>query len=171
MPDSFTIEVPLAEADDRPHPGEAFHVENETHPFGATGYVMAATMERAEAGVLVTMPDGLSVRICRVPLDGALTVADSKRTQLSVFLNTEEMDADHDAGTPLMQVVLNDATLYDAEPNAVTIDGRAGTIVARLSEGEASTIEVQWADTGTRTFLTPAQVREGTMRPNAEEGG
>lgn len=56
--------------------------------------------------------DGLSVWITRIPLDEG-------RTQLAVFINTEDMDEngeDHDNGIPLMQVLLNDATLYDKEP-------------------------------------------------------
>lgn len=121
---TFTLEVP--DVPERPYPGEAFHIESETYPDGMTGYVLAATVERGECwsepsrgrAVTVVMPDGLRVHITRVPLDGATSLAESKRTQLSVFILTEGMgDADHDAGKPLMQVALNDATLYDEESN------------------------------------------------------
>lgn len=54
--------------------------------------------------------DGMSVVVTRVPLE--------RGSQLSVFINTEELhdERDQDEGTPNIQVLLNDATLYDREP-------------------------------------------------------
>jgi hypothetical protein len=60
----------------------------------------------------VASPEGMLVRITRVPL------ADGD-TQLSVFINSEEMTVDvggEDGSEPEIQVLLNDATLYDREP-------------------------------------------------------
>jgi hypothetical protein len=60
--------------------------------------------------VKLEMPNGLSIWVTRVPVgeDGM---------QLAVFINTEGMNGvEHDEnGSPSMQVVLNDATLYDYE--------------------------------------------------------
>lgn len=63
--------------------------------------------------------DGLRVLVTRVDINAS--VVDDK-TQLAVFINTEEMgERDHEpdpAGglKPLMEVLLNDAVLYDEEP-------------------------------------------------------
>lgn len=120
MPAKFTLAVSIDDDGPAPEVGEAFYVSNDrylNYAEGLTGFALPATVTTdADGGTLVTMPDGLSVRITRVPLDGALGLAESKRTQLSVFVNTEDMDTDHRDGKPLMQVVLNDATLYDVEP-------------------------------------------------------
>lgn len=79
------------------------------------GPMTADEVTNDDEGTAIVMSNGLRIRITRVPLDGATSLAESKRTQLSVFISTEEMGDDQN-GTPLMQVVLNDATLYDQEP-------------------------------------------------------
>lgn len=82
-------------------------------------------------GVSVEFPDGLRVYICRVPMDDFVQGAP---TQLSVFVNTEDMGTKDHAVVhndtnpkyphqfPEMQILLNDATLYDCAPGANGID-------------------------------------------------
>jgi hypothetical protein len=64
------------------------------------------------------MPNGLNIMVTRVPLAFGEDDYNSNldHTQLTVSVNTEDMEQDHDDGTPIMQVLLNDATLYDVEP-------------------------------------------------------
>lgn len=65
----------------------------------------------------VVTADKLRVLITRVAAS-----EDADATQLSVFINTEDMDVDHYGGTPEMQVCLNDASLYDCEPGTAGVD-------------------------------------------------
>lgn len=79
--------------------------------------------------------DGPSIRIetdgamARIVYDGTwITVmrTDDADGQLAVFVNTEDAERDNDdAGAPLLQVVLNDATLYDGEPLTLGSSGHA----------------------------------------------
>lgn len=119
MPTDFTIGVRLDDDGRMPAPGEPFYVANEHYEAydGLTGITLPVVVTSDDEGTTVVTPDGLRVYITRVPVDGATSLAESKRTQLSVFILTEGMgDTDHDAGKPLMQVALNDATVYDEEP-------------------------------------------------------
>lgn len=47
------------------------------------------------------------------------------------------------------------------------IDGRRARVHQRLDDG---TIEIEWLDTHTRSFVTTAQLNAGTSRPESEEG-
>jgi hypothetical protein len=90
----------------------------------------------------LTLKNGLRITVARVEL------ASSQETQLSVFINTEDLDPASDpqfkGGIPQMQICLNDATLYDCEPNTEGEDkspGAAGSanweqFVAAVEAGE-----------------------------------
>lgn len=80
-------------------------------------------------GYEMEFPTGLRVLVTRVPLVGGDGLTHTEYSQLSVFINTEDMgDTDHfvqggedefaQGMTPEMQVLLNDATLYDCEPGS-----------------------------------------------------
>lgn len=63
-------------------------------------------------GHAMIFDDGLNILATRVAVD-------DDQQQLTVSINTEDMDPnghDHWSGEPMMQVLLNDSTLYDVEP-------------------------------------------------------
>lgn len=86
----------------------------------------------AVGGYMLVYEDGLNILVGRVDID-------DDQQQLTVSINTEDMDPnglDHFSGEPMMQVLLNDATLYDVEPAGpdgpkVNVDS-ADTILRRL---------------------------------------
>lgn len=61
----------------------------------------------------IRLPSGLDILITRIFIDEN---GPDDRTQLCVSINTEMMETDHRDGKPLMEVLLNDAVLYDEEP-------------------------------------------------------
>jgi hypothetical protein len=61
----------------------------------------------------VELKNGMWITITMIDL------GEGRPEQLCVVINTEGMDPNdcHDNGTPLMEVMLNDAILYDREPD------------------------------------------------------
>lgn len=96
----------------------------------------AMTVSRTDAVGNLIFDNELHIMVARVELN-------EDRSQLSIFINTESMETDHDDGTPEIQVCLNDATLYDREPGKLDT---FWTIAVDIREAMQSVVDYSMPD-------------------------